>query len=203
MENYSLLKNIQGDNGNPDVIFDTCLNEERNSSFPTADDRQNPTRRRRSQRSHVDLDIQHNLPELPTGKDKYFFVSYSSEDSDRVWSYVEDLENRFKLPCVYANRDFQPGKNTQECIKEGMARSFKVLLFLTPNFHQSDWCYHEKEYAFACSVEKRTNFIIPVKLEECEIPSALMPLTYVDATDPNSDVPAKIASALIDTETCK
>ncbi|XP_053380572.1 uncharacterized protein LOC123547430 [Mercenaria mercenaria] len=150
-----------------------------------------------SQEKCADIELIQNIPELPTGKDRYFFISYSSDDSDRVWSCVEELENRFNLSCVYGNRDFQPGKNIQENIREGMARSLKVLMFLTPNFHQSGWCTMEREYAFMCSVENRSNCIIPVKLEECEIPSALTPLTYVDATDPSCDIAAKIASALI------
>jgi hypothetical protein len=66
------------------------------------------------------------IPALPDGKDKYFFVSHSSEDSIQVLMCVEILETRFDLPCFYADRDFQPGKDISENIREGMNRSLKV-----------------------------------------------------------------------------
>lgn len=151
----------------------------------------------------ADVELIQNIPNLTEGKDKYFFVSYSNGDAERVWSIIEQLETRFRLPCVYGERDFQPGKNIQESIKEGMARSLKVLLFITPNFHQSGWCMFEREYAFWRSIQNKNNCIIPVKLEDCEIPTALTPIKYVDATVPGVDVPAKIASALIHSSTSR
>ncbi|XP_053407154.1 uncharacterized protein LOC123546881 isoform X2 [Mercenaria mercenaria] len=50
------------------------------------------------------------------------------------------------------------------------------------------------------SMENGANCIIPVLLEPCEIPVTLKALTYIDATAPDIDIPAKIVSALIQGE---
>jgi hypothetical protein len=133
---------------------------------------------------------------LPEGKSKYFFVSNSSEDNATVLSIIGELEERFKLSCIYADRDFQGGKDITANIREGMSQSLKVLLFLSPNFLQSGWCKYETDAAFITSMGCGYSCITPVLLEECEIPATLVTLTYIDATVPGIDVSAKIASAL-------
>jgi hypothetical protein len=49
------------------------------------------------------------------------------------------------------------------------------------------------------SIENGSSCVIPVVLEECELPTTLKTLTYIDATSPEVDVPLKIVEALLDT----
>ncbi|XP_060575435.1 uncharacterized protein LOC132732927 [Ruditapes philippinarum] len=144
-----------------------------------------------------DQDLKTKIPALPEGKTKHFFVSYTSLDKERVHSVIEDVEKRFGLQCVFDERDFQGGKDITVNIREGMMSSLKVLLFLTQNFLESGWCKYETDAAFINSMGCGYSCIVPVLLEECEIPPTLVTLTYIDATIPGLDVPAKIAASLL------
>ncbi|XP_053384636.1 uncharacterized protein LOC123536364 [Mercenaria mercenaria] len=145
----------------------------------------------------ADQDLTLKIPKLPDGKTKHFFVSYNSLDKQRVFAIVDEVEKRFGLQCVFDERDFQGGKDISVNIREGMMNSLKVLLFLTPNFLQSGWCKYETDAAFVLSMGCGYSCIVPVLLEECEIPPTLVTLTYIDATITGIDVPEKIASALL------
>ncbi|KAL4224604.1 hypothetical protein ACF0H5_015303 [Mactra antiquata] len=134
---------------------------------------------------------------LPDGKVKHFFISFCNEDNEKILPIIDELENRFKLQCMYADRDFQPGKDIAVNIREGMMMSSKVLLFLSPRFLQSGWCKYETDAAFVNSMGCGYSCIVPVLLEECEIPPTLVTLTYIDATIPGIDIPSKIASSLV------
>ena len=144
-----------------------------------------------------DQDLITKIPTLPEGKTKHFFVSYTSVDKDRVYSVIKEVERRFGLQCVFDERDFQGGKDITVNIREGMMSSLKVLLFLTPNFLESGWCKYETDAAFVNSMGCGYSCIVPVLLEECPIPPTLVTLTYIDATVPGLDVPAKIAASLL------
>jgi hypothetical protein len=144
-----------------------------------------------------DHDLKAKIPALPEGKTKHFFVSYTNLDKERVHSVIEDIEKRFGLQCVFDERDFQGGKDISVNIREGMMSSLKVLLFLTPNFLESGWCKYETDAAFINSMGCGYSCIVPVLLDECEIPPTLVTLTYIDATIPGLDVPAKIAASLL------
>jgi hypothetical protein len=144
-----------------------------------------------------DQELIAKIPPLSAGKTKHFFVSYSSSDKERVYSVIEEVEKRFGLKCVFDERDFQGGKDITVNIREGMMSSLKVLIFLTPNFLQSGWCKYETDAAFISSMGCGYSCLVPVLLDECNIPPTLVTLTYIDATIPGLDVPAKIAASLL------
>lgn len=152
---------------------------------------------RNNEVGRADMDLIAKIPPLPEGKTKHFFVSYNSSDKECVFTIVNDLEKRFGLHCVFDERDFQGGKDISVNILEGIKCSLKVLIFLTGNFLRSGWCKYETDAAFVTSMGCGYSCIVPVVLEECEIPPTLVTLTYIDATIPGTDVPAKIASTLL------
>ena len=121
-------------------------------------------------------------PALPASKTFHLFICYASEDRDRVFPIVTDLETNFGAKCLFADRDFQPGKEIRVNIEDGINNSVKILTVLSPNFTRSPYCMHESEIAFQKSMETGLNYVIPVLLEECEIPYGLKPKTYIDAT---------------------
>lgn len=84
-----------------------------------------------------------DIKTLPPGKDYHLFVSYSSEDRIEANTIRQHLEERFYLKCLYYERDFQIGRNIDENITEGLQKSAKALLLLSPFYIQSHWCVTE------------------------------------------------------------
>ncbi|KAK3098380.1 hypothetical protein FSP39_018964 [Pinctada imbricata] len=139
---------------------------------------------------------------LPEGKSYHLFVSHRGDDSAEVWDIIRELEQRFKIRCLYADRDFQPGKDITDNIKEGINKSMKTMLVISPGYLDSGYCWFELKVAFQTSVMQRQNSLIPVILRsfDGELPSALSHLTYIDCMK-EPDVPARILDALQDNET--
>ena len=55
---------------------------------------------------------------------------------------------------------------------------------LSPAFISSSWCNKEMNQAIVMSLSiRKENQVIPIMLEECEIPDQLTDLTYTDLTD--------------------
>ena len=136
---------------------------------------------------------------LPPGKSFHMFVSHSGDDSEEVWELIKKLETRFKIRCLYADRDFQPGKDITDNIKESIEISMKILLILSPSYLDSGYCWFEQKVAFQRSITQRQNCLIPLILKpfEGKLPSALSNLTYIDAQK-ELDLPSRIYEALID-----
>ena len=140
------------------------------------------------------------VPKLQNSQGCHLFVASSSDDREKVLRIVEDLENQFGIKCLFASRDFQPGKEYRLMIRDGIDTSIKVLLMFTPNFVDSAFCQLEAELSYLKSIERRNDCVIPVLLEDCEVPTVLKPRNYIDATQPGMDlhtVTIRIMEALV------
>lgn len=134
---------------------------------------------------------------LPPGKEYHLFMSYSSEDSDDANTLRQHLEERFHLKCLYYERDFQIGMNIDESITEGLRKSVKALLLLSPFYIQSHWCVTEAREACKLSFDDMENHnVIPVLLRHLpkELPPFLNSYVYIDAQR-EMDVAGKINKA--------
>lgn len=134
---------------------------------------------------------------LPPGKDYHLFVSYSSEDRTEANAIRQHLEERFYLKCLYYERDFQIGRNIDENITEGLQKSVKTLVLLSPFFIQSHWCVTEAREACKLSFTDMENHnVIPVLLRPLpkDLPPFLNSYVYIDAQR-EMDVAGKIYEA--------
>lgn len=134
---------------------------------------------------------------LPQGKDYHLFMSYSTEDRDYANSIREHLEERFHLNCLYFERDFHSGKSIEENIMDGLQKSVKALILLSPFYLQSFWCVTEAREACRLSfTDMENNNIIPVLLRplQSDLPAALNSYIYIDAQR-EIDVAGKIHEA--------
>jgi len=98
------------------------------------------------------------------------FVVYSAEDSQWVREeLVPHLENdgdhQYLRLCVH-ERDFLLGENILDNIWSKMEESRKVILVISRNFTQSNYCNYEIDLARMLGVEKARNLIVPVMLED-------------------------------------
>jgi len=92
------------------------------------------------------------------------------------------------IGCI-ADRDFHPGWSILENITEAITKSYKVILILTDHFIKSKWCEYEADQALIVrSLESKQNCVIPILLEQCEIPNKLKHLTYLDLTLDNNSL---------------
>lgn len=140
------------------------------------------------------------IPELSETVHYHLFVAHASEDRERVVKIVEELERKYGVRCLFSDRDFQAGKKIWTNIEEGLNKSQKVLLIFTPKYIESHNCQLETETAYSMMISRGNDCVIPLLLEDCEIPATLKPRTYIDATLPSMDLGLltyKIMEALV------
>jgi hypothetical protein len=102
----------------------------------------------------------------------FFVYKTISPDKDWVKSVAERLEKEGQK-CFY----HEPGRTIIENIVRFLQRSSKVIVVLTPAFLRSQWV----EFETQINIEKPSQLtVIPVLLEDCEIPRFLNTTTYLD-----------------------
>ena len=108
------------------------------------------------------------------------FIGYSSDKTGLARKVMEDLEGRFGVKCCFADRDFVPGAQIAENITNFMGSSNKVVLLICEEFVKSGWCGYEQQEAFRKYIEEKRNCLIPVLLDNVEVPKLLRNLTYIE-----------------------
>ncbi len=110
------------------------------------------------------------------------FLCYAHSDKETVHNlYARIMENG-----VYAwldTEDLQPGQNWQHEIRKAILKSDVVIVCLSREFNkQHGYRYEELKIALerAKLLADGDVFIIPVRLEKCDMPSALRHLHRVD-----------------------
>ncbi len=102
------------------------------------------------------------------GKEYDAFISYNVEDSDWVehtlCQGLEDCDPPYKL-CIH-KRDFRAGTLIQTNIAISIAKSRRMVMVLSDNFLQSDWCKIEFRSAHLKALQERSNYLIVIVLNE-------------------------------------
>jgi hypothetical protein len=102
------------------------------------------------------------------------FISYSRESSE----FVEKLVTFFHDASikVWLDKDkMVAGDPWDESVKKGILEADEVLLIMCKDSINSDIV--KAEYTFALDNDKK---VIPIKLEECDVPLRLHPFHYID-----------------------
>lgn len=107
------------------------------------------------------------------------FLSHSSKDKPIVISAALDLEKKGMVPWLDAF-DILPGESIISKIDEGLKECDFVVLFLSKNSVSSNWVKKEWETILWDEVGENKTKIIPVKLDDCEIPKILQTKKYID-----------------------
>ena len=109
------------------------------------------------------------------------YVLYSSNDVDRIWVHlqlVKVLEKFYGFRVCIHLRNFTPGVDIAENIKQAILQSRKVLVVMSPNFVASDWCIEEVQITRSTD---RNKFIV---------------IMYKDVLSPDVPKPAVIQHLL-------
>ena len=110
----------------------------------------------------------------------YAYVSYNEESRvDDNWVMNNLQPNMEEGPepqrLFIKNRDFMPGQSLIQGISENIQRSRKTILVLSPQFVESEWCYHEMEMAQMRLLDEHLDVLVLVLLQE--IPNNKMTLS--------------------------
>ncbi|KAL3842904.1 hypothetical protein ACJMK2_020879 [Sinanodonta woodiana] len=139
---------------------------------------------------------------LSENKKYHAFFCYRDVPNDKLWvkEAVKKLENNYGFICCDHERDFLAGTKVISNIKFGIKNSEKVVCVLSKEGLDSEYLRLETEMAHKEGIDKRENVLIPVLLDDCEIPEELKLLTYIDARKANSETTwwPKLVAALED-----
>lgn len=115
------------------------------------------------------------------------FISYSHEDLKVVKQFAMQLSLRgFDLWMDEKNVSF--GGNYTTAILQGIHEADVYLVFLSANSIKSRWVEAEIDFALKEKIERKM-VIVPIRLDDSEVPVALSNIDYVDA---RFSVPAAI-----------
>lgn len=107
------------------------------------------------------------------------FLSHSSVNKTFVRRVKNSLE-QYKIKTWLDESNIKPGESITESLQKGLLECDVLLLFLTPHSVQSGWVRTEWQSRFAAQVSTRKVRVIPLLVENCEIPEFLKDIKYID-----------------------
>ncbi|KAK3579988.1 hypothetical protein CHS0354_025309 [Potamilus streckersoni] len=121
---------------------------------------------------------------LPHGKKYHVFFSYTNFDMPWVKETVEKLEKDHGFVCCEYDRDNTPGTPLLNFASDSIHNAHKTVVVMTREAFRSGFVVLEIDIDITQSFKERRKCVVPVLLEDCEIPSKLSILNFVDARDP-------------------
>jgi hypothetical protein len=110
---------------------------------------------------------------------KKVFISYSYQDRD----FVEWLKNNLQelgLDIWYDQAEMQVGDSIKEKVTKGIESSSAFILVLSSASKNSNWVRYEMNSALLLSAIKKGISILPIKIDDSEVPSDLSGYLYAD-----------------------
>jgi hypothetical protein len=161
---------INGDVNNSNIIIGD------NSSLTASVVSQQPERRPTS--------MPQNIVESESAGSKLIpFLCYAKENSTPVREFRERLRAEQWIDPWFDEEDILPGQMWEGSVIEAVHNSHAVIIFLSSIAVRKEGFFHkELKLALDAAAEKPdgTIFIIPIRLDDCEVPDRLMPYQYVD-----------------------
>lgn len=113
------------------------------------------------------------------------FISYSHKDKKWVTEYLLANLEKNSIKCHIDFRDFEIGKPSLLCMEEAIEKCDKTILVYTPNWIESEFAQFEGVLLQTDSPLNSKKKIIPIMLENCDIPKRLKILNFADFADEN------------------
>ena len=112
------------------------------------------------------------------------FLSHSSKDKLFVTRLAIDLLKQ-GIPVWFDKWEIDIGDSLLKSIKNGISESMKLILVLSNSSLQSDWVNSEIKIGLAKEKLFGSPFLIPITIDDCEVPSLIADRVYADFRDPN------------------
>jgi len=111
------------------------------------------------------------------------FLSYASKDKDFVAHLAEELRSQ-GLAIWWDQPKVGAGDSIGATIEEGLRKSRRFAVVLSPSSVSSDWVLDEVEAARALAPERKkqglTSYLIPILYQDCVVPELLRGKRYAD-----------------------
>jgi hypothetical protein len=111
------------------------------------------------------------------------FLCYAKENRAVVREFAERLKFEGWIDPWFDEDDILPGQIWQDSVIDAVRQSHAVLIFLSKIAVTSEGFFQkELKLALDTAAEKPegTIFIIPIRIDDCEVPSRLLTYQYVD-----------------------
>lgn len=111
------------------------------------------------------------------------FLCYSKENSTDVRGFREQLKAETWIDPWFDEEDILPGEKWEGSVADAVHNSHAVIIFLSSIAVRTEGFFHvELKLALDAAAEKPdgTIFIIPIRLDDCDVPARLQPYQYVD-----------------------
>lgn len=110
------------------------------------------------------------------------FISYSTKDIKFVNELSAELiKNRINI--WLAKWEMQPGDSLIDKIQDGLTDSSFLLVVLSKNSAQSEWCKKELNSGLMREIKEKQVVVIPILLDDCKVPVFLQEKVYADFRD--------------------
>lgn len=114
------------------------------------------------------------------------FLSHSSKDKPFVRRLSTDLRMMGGISTWIDEVEIRVGDSLIEKISEGIESSNFLAIVLSENSVKSRWVTEELNLALTDQIGSGRIKILPLKIDECEVPAFLRSRLYADFTDPNN-----------------
>ena len=107
------------------------------------------------------------------------FLSHSSNDKQFVRRLAEDLKGR-DVPVWLDEWELKIGDSLATKIQQGIQESGWLAVILSKNSVTSSWVTVELNAGLATELEKKQVFVLPILIEDCDIPLFLKDKLFAD-----------------------
>lgn len=110
------------------------------------------------------------------------FISYSSRDKQFTLKLAQNLKDA-GIPVWYDSWEIKVGDSIIEKIEQGIKGSDYLIIILSKASTTSKWVQEELSAAKTIEIGRRGVFILPVLIENCDIPPLIASKRYADFRD--------------------
>lgn len=113
------------------------------------------------------------------------FLAHSSKDKQFVSRLASDLSQR-GIDVWIDEAEIMVGDSLLGKIEQGITETDYLMVFLSPNSVKSEWVNREVRAALTQEIDTKRIRVLPVVIEQCEIPGFLRDKRWLDFTSPRS-----------------
>jgi len=113
-----------------------------------------------------------------TGKPNVF-LSHSTKNRKIVERVAEEIREMNMAPWLY-EQEIHPGDRIPHRLGSGLAKADYFLIFWSADAAKSRWVKSEIDAAFLRWADEESVFLVPVRLDDTELPELLKPIFYMD-----------------------
>lgn len=107
------------------------------------------------------------------------FLSHSSKDKPFVSRLATDLKSK-GVPVWFDQWELKVGDSLSQRIERGISQSGWLAVVVSKNSSNSDWVQKELRAAQARELRDKSVFVLPIIIDDCEIPLFLLDKLYAD-----------------------